>query len=187
MIDKTAFYFVYNLIYIGLAYCSFFFLIYQALPRISIESAAEKKLTAFAVACFSLSLVIVVGFREFNVGTDTGNYYAAWLYGSNLSSGGSDFLFYYMMSLVKNLLGSYQAFLLIVAGVYYYVNYNSLSRFSNYFQANFLFVFFVFISLFFSLSTSINVVRQGFLFHFCCWVFLFLLRITVPRSQRASH
>lgn len=162
MIDSDTFYFLYSLVYFLAAYLCFAFLIRSIIkPEDSRYYINKFGFSEGLVVTLSVFLAILVGFREFNVGTDTGSYYRAWLYDYNLLEGRSDFAFYYIMAFVRMIFDSYQVFLLIIASLFYAVNYKALKNYSRYFDANIFFVFFVFISLFFSLNTSINVVRQG--------------------------
>ncbi len=162
MIDNNTFYFLYDLIYFSVAYCSLLFLIFSLSgSKNNFDQARAAVFTEKLVIAFSILLILLVGFREFNVGTDTGNYFRTWLYDQDLLEGRSDFAFYYMMAFIRIFSESYQVFLLVIASLFYAINYKSLKNFSRYFETNILFVFFIFLSLFFSLSTSINVVRQG--------------------------
>ena len=182
MINSDTFYFLYSIIYFVAAYFCFIFLMKSImLPRTNHRYINKFALPEGLVVIFLLLLAVLVGFREFNVGTDTGNYYRAWLYDHNLVEGRSDFAFYYIMALVRDLFDSYQVFLIIISCLFYAVNYKAFKNYSRCFEANILFVLFVFASLFFSLSTSINIVRQVLSLSF-----LFLGLSYIPDRNRSA-
>lgn len=182
MIDNDTFYFLYNIIYFVAAYFCFIFLMRSImLPRANYSNIRKYALPEGLVVVFLLLLAILVGFREFNIGTDTGNYYRAWLYDYNLVEGRSDFAFYYIMAAVRSLFDSYQVFLLVVSLLFYSANYKAFKNYSRYFDANIFFVLFLFVSLFFSLSASINIVRQGLSLSF-----LFLGLSYIPNRNRSA-
>lgn len=162
MINSDTFYFAYNIACFLAAYFCFALLVRSIIkPGVGYNYTKSFSFSEGLVVTFSIFLAILVGFREFNVGTDTGNYYRTWLYDQDILGVQSDFVFYYIMAFVRELFGSYQVFLLVIASIFYAVNYKALKNYSKYFEVNIFFIFFIFISLFFSLSTSINIVRQG--------------------------
>ncbi|AOY44992.1 hypothetical protein AOT82_2613 [Psychrobacter sp. AntiMn-1] len=161
MINNSLFHLLYSTIYLCIAFCTFFLIVYQNYYKVSYKSKKIISVSKYVVSFFTFILIFLVGFRAFDVGTDTGNYYRVWLYDNKLLESRADFIFYYIMGLIRNIFNSYQVFLLVISSIFYVVNYRSLKKISVNFNSNFLFVFFVFLSLFFSLSTSINIVRQG--------------------------
>lgn len=161
MFNESIFEFSYNLIYLCVLCCTVLFLIYERRQGFLRRPKTTFNLSRSIVIFFILLLIFLVGLRDFNVGTDTSNYFRTWTYGSNILLEKSDIVFYYIMYLVKSVYESYQLFLFIIASIFYIINYKSLQKISNYFEVNLVFVFFIFLSLFFTLSTSINVMRQG--------------------------
>ena len=108
------------------------------------------------------ALMLLVGMRAFDVGTDTGNYFKAWQFKKLDIQFQSDFLFYFLMAMVRQSIDSYQVFLIVISALYYYFSYKALKNFSVTFDVKIIFLTFVFFSLFFYLSSSINIMRQGF-------------------------
>ncbi|WP_289047628.1 EpsG family protein [uncultured Psychrobacter sp.] len=161
MISNSLFHLFYSTIYLCIAFCTFFLIVYQNYYKVSYKSKKIISVSKYIVSFFTFILILLVGFRAFDVGTDTGNYYRVWLFDNSILEGRTDFIFYYIMELIRSIFDSYQVFLLVISSIFYIVNYRSLKKISINFDSNFLFVFFVFLSLFFSLSTSINIIRQG--------------------------
>lgn len=161
MVGRELFYFLYGSIYLISAFFVLMLITYKVISGRRLQTVSEARLAGGSAIALSLLLILIVGFRGFDVGVDTANYYSTWLYSPNLWSFKTDFLFYYLMAAVKAIFESYQVFLLLVALLYYMASYISLAKFSKYFNANIFYVLFVFVSLFFSLSSSTNVVRQG--------------------------
>lgn len=157
MIINDLFYFIYTSVYFLLACFVFFILIYQSRYGGNVVLGYKKdlKLTFF----FLISVTLLIGLRSSSVGTDTINYFYVWQ--GFWETSGSDFLLYSIMSILKYITNSFQFYLFFVAAIFYSVNYFSLRKISSYFYTNTLFLLFIFLSLFVSLSTSINVVRQG--------------------------
>ena len=135
----------------------------------------QNNLGRFLVFFPLISLILLVGFRDYNVGTDTGNYYdGLWLGQSELNFN-NEFLFDLLAIVLKSFDLSYTFFLLLISFLFHIFLYGALSKYAKQFKANLFFAFFACTSLFFFLSMSINVIRQGvslsiLLFSYTLWV-----------------
>lgn len=158
LIDRSTFFVLYDSIY-------YFTAALVILSSLSIElnSDIKKQRSIGKILVFIplISIITLVGLREYNVGTDTYNYYNfLWLANKDFVFT-NDFMFS-LISLVFNSLDlTYTYFLSFVSFLFFYILYISLKKISNFYSSNILFSFFVCLSFFFYQSLSINVIRQG--------------------------
>ncbi|MPS65208.1 EpsG family protein [Chryseobacterium sp.] len=152
----------FNLLY-HLVYALSFLLVLLAVVRIDIYRKAFvanlilKKITITIV----IALIFIIGFREYNVGSDTQSYYYYnWILDAK-STISSEVLFDIIIQFIKSQAFSFTVFLLIIAALFYINIIKSFYNIGKLFNVNVFFLFFIFISLFFSKSLSINVIRQG--------------------------
>lgn len=119
-----------------------------------------NKLSNPFIIFFSILFIGIVGFREYNVGTDTEVYYNQWL-SSAPPVESSEIIFDTLMSTLKKASLSFTSFLLLVAFLFYFFMARSLSKLSHSQKANAFLVVFCLFSLFFTSTMSINIMRQG--------------------------
>lgn len=140
-------------------------------PKSAVTNMFLSKISVIVIFAFFL----LVGFRDYNVGTDTVSYYYYnWILDAK-SPFSLEILFDLIIKVVKDLDLSFTVFLLFISGLFYYNIRKSFRYFSKVFQINIFFLFFVFISLFFARSLAINVIRQGLslsflLLAYSCWL-----------------
>lgn len=158
LISNVNFLYVYNIIYV----CSACFVLMSSLSiEIRKDFFFQNKLGRFLIFLPLVSLIFLVGFREYDVGTDTGNYYNyLWLSNTELNFN-SEFLFNLLVIILKNFNLNYTCFLLLISFLFYVFLYGALEIYTKKFKSNLFISFFLCISLFFFLSMSINVIRQG--------------------------
>lgn len=158
LIDSSLFFILYDSIY-------YFTAALVILSSLSIElnNDIKKQRSIGNILVFIplISIITSVGLREYNVGTDTYNYYRfLWLTNKDFVFA-NDFMFS-LISLVLNSLGlTYTYFLFFISFLFFYILYLSLKKISSFYSSNILFSFFVCLSFFFYQSLSINVIRQG--------------------------
>jgi hypothetical protein len=157
MIERESFFLLHQTLYFLVAFGAILLSIKMLVKkRILSEFSNSKFSSKFFLLCFT----IIVGLRAYNVGTDTGNYYNAWNVYS-LSDVKGDMLYYLIMYGVKIIGLNYQFFLFVDASIFSILLYFSLKNLSKFFKVHQFLLLFAFLSFFFSLSLSINVVRQG--------------------------
>lgn len=110
---------------------------------------------------FILIFICLVGLRAFNVGADTSNYEIHWDQLTGYSSITSDYLFYYLMYYIKVATGDYQYFLFAMSLIFFIPFYLAIRNFSRFLDTSIIFFYFIFVSMFFFSSVTINVMRQG--------------------------
>lgn len=157
MIEREIFYLSYNTLYFFIG----FFLLLTSF-KISLKGGANVilKQNYFISKIIILLLILFVGLRSFKTGTDTINYYSYWLREENFNFG-TDFLLYAILTGLKKIGFSYQFFLLTISFLFFLTLYRAYRNLTKAFKVNLLFFLFCFLSFFFSLTTSINVIRQG--------------------------
>ncbi|QHI27674.1 EpsG family protein [Acinetobacter haemolyticus] len=172
LIDNSTFFNLYNLIY----FCTACLVVVSVLScEIKKDILLQNKLGNYFVFFPLIFLILLVGLREYNVGTDTGNYYNGLWLGEPELNFNSEFLFDLLVILLRNFDLSYTFFLFLVSFLFYVFLYGALKKYTKQFKSNLFFAFFTCISLFFFLSMSINVIRQGvslsiLLFSYTLWV-----------------
>ncbi|SDH02892.1 EpsG family protein [Psychroflexus sediminis] len=171
MIDRPSFFLLFQSIYALIAFGA---LLVSSKVLVSNQHRKDFFSSDVLPNFFILLITIIVGLRAYNVGTDTGNYFKAWNDISSISFS-ADFLYYLVMLLVKYLGYSYQAFLVVDAAIFFITLYVALKKICNYYKINLYLVLFAFLSFFFSLSLSINVVRQGNSLMFLLLAYAFIL------------
>lgn len=118
-----------------------------------------------------IGLILNTGFRSYEVGTDTINYYDFyWLTNPEINFKG-EFLFPLIIKFLHSLNLTYTYFLLLIALLLLSFIYKSLVNYTQLYQANLLMSFFAFMSFFFFSSISINVIRQGLSLSILLYVF----------------
>ena len=157
MIDRPSFFLLFQSIYALIAFGAFL-----VSTKILVSNQHRKDFFSSDILpkFFIALMIIIVGFRAYNVGTDTGNYYRAWNY-SSYADVSADFLYYLVMFTVKSIGYSYQTFLLVDGAIFFLTLFIALKKICHHYKINLYLVLFAFLSFFFSLSLSINVVRQG--------------------------
>ncbi|MEK5754857.1 EpsG family protein [Acinetobacter variabilis] len=171
LVDNITFFYLYNLIY----FCTACLVVVSALSaEIKKDILVQNKLGKFLVFLPLVSLIFLVGLRGYNVGTDTGNYYNELWLGEPELNFNSEFLFDLLAIILRSFDLSYTFFLFLISFLFYVFLYGALKKYTKQFEANLFFAFFVCISLFFFLSMSINVIRQGvslsiLLFSYTLW------------------
>lgn len=158
MIDSFYFSFLYKLAYAFTAVIVVF-------SSISIETKKDyffqKKLGNFLILFPIIILIPLIGLRNFDVGTDTHNYYEIlWLTDSEIKFDG-EFLFFLIAEILKYFNLSYGYFLFLIASLFIFLMYSFVRKVSNSYHSNAFFIFFAYMSMFFFLSLGINVIRQG--------------------------
>ena len=143
--------------------------------EINKDIVRQKKLGSLLVFIPLFLLIILVGFRDFNVGTDTYNYYnILWLTDDNIDYS-SEFLFSLLAGILKYFNLTYSYFLFIIAFLFFSINYLALNKMARFYNSNIFYSFFVYFSFFFFLSLSSNVIRQGISLAFIILAYSFYL------------
>lgn len=172
LINNIDFFILYNLIYFCTACLA---IVSAASSEIKKDTILQNKLGGYLVFFPLISLILLVGFREYNVGADTGSYYnSLWVNTFDIDFDG-EFLFSLIALIMRYFDLSYSSFLLLVAILFYFFTYKSLKNYTKIYKSNVLITFFSCISLLFFLSMSINIIRQGvslsiLLFAYSLWV-----------------
>ena len=158
LIGSADFFKLYDFIYFCVACC----VVVSALSiEINKDNLLQDKIGKYLVIFPLLSLIILTGFRDYDVGTDTENYYNYLWLGQSEVRFNNEFLFDLIASLLKEIGLNYSWFLFLISCLFYYFFYKSLKNYANYYKINLFFIFFACISFFFFLSMSSNVIRQG--------------------------
>ena len=195
LIDKTAFFNLYNLIYFFTA-C---LVLASALSsEIKKDIVLQNKLGQYLVFLPLIFLIFLVGFRGYDVGVDTISYFdILWAETTELNFEG-EFLFDSIALVMRNKGLDFSYFLLLISFLFYIFIYKALKNFTDRFEANLLITFFACMSFFFYLNMSINVIRQGLslsilMFVYSLWVnrkgsiiitiVLLLLTLTIHSSS----
>lgn len=172
LIDNITFFNFYNLIY----FCMAGLVIVSALSsEIRKDILLQNVLSRYLVLFPLTSLIFLTGFREYNVGTDTYNYYQAlWVRQPELNFNG-EFLFDLIALGLRFFELNYTYFLFLIAFIFYFFIYKALKNYTDLYKSNLLIAFFSCISFFFFLSSSINIIRQGvslsiLLFAYSLWI-----------------
>ena len=158
LIDNITFFNLYNLIY----FCTACLVLVSALSsEIKKDVLFQNSLAQYLVAFPLISLVFLVGFREYNVGVDTQSYYKN-LWEDNIKVDFSgEFLLDLMALIFRYFDLSFTLFLFLISFLFYIFLYKALKKYTEIYNSNLLITFFSCISFFFFLSMSINVIRQG--------------------------
>jgi len=120
----------------------------------------NKRIINYLTNTILFLLILIVGLRDYDVGTDTIEYYP-YKWQMNLASNSSELLMDIILKLVKYFNGSFTIFLLVYSTIYFVFFYKSFVNYSKVYKVYPIILFFIFISLFFSESMGINVIRQG--------------------------
>lgn len=173
LIDNITFFNLYNLIY----FCTACLVVMSALSmEVKKDIFFQNRLSQYLVLLPLISLIFIVGFREYNVGTDTLNYYnLLWVNNLEINFSG-EFLFNLIALLFRGLDLGFNFFLLLISSFFYIFLYKSLKIYSEIYKSNLLISFFICISFFFFLSTSINIIRQGLSLVFLMLAFSFWIK-----------
>lgn len=172
LIDNAIFFNLYYLIY----FCTACLVMVSALSsEIKKDTLIQNSLGKYLVFFPLISLMFLTGFREYNVGTDTYNYYQAlWVRQPELNFN-SEFLFDLIALGLRFFELNYTYFLFLIAFIFYIFIYKALKNYTDLYKSNLFITFFSCISFFFFLSSSINIIRQGvslsiLLFAYSLWV-----------------
>lgn len=158
LIDNFYFSIFYNLIYFFTAVMILMLSLYVEVNR---SYLSTRKLSNILVFLPVILLISLLGSRDFNVGTDTYTYYQIlWLTDSRIEIR-SEFLFFLIAKILKYFNLSYSYFLFVISSLFTFIMGFFVRRVSTTYRVNSLFVFFAYMSMFFFLSLSINIIRQG--------------------------
>lgn len=172
LIDNINFFKLYNLIY----FCTACLVIVSVLSlEIKKDLLLQNKLGGYLILFPLISLIFLIGFRQYDVGADTINYYRDLWVGAPEVNFNGEFLFNLIAWVMQYFDLSYSNFLLLVAILFYFFTYKSIKKYTELYKSNLLITFFSCISLFFFLSMSINIIRQGvalsiLLFAYSLWI-----------------
>jgi hypothetical protein len=158
LIDRSIFFILYDSIY-------YFTAALVVLSYLSIEFnndvIRQRSVGKILVFIPLISIIILVGLRDYNVGSDTYNYYnIVWLTEEKISFD-TEFLLLFLSKIIKYLGLNYSYFLFVTATIFFSVIYVSIKKISNFYNSNILYSFFAYFSMFFFLNMSINIIRQG--------------------------
>ncbi|TCB80444.1 EpsG family protein [Acinetobacter sp. ANC 4173] len=172
LIDNAVFLNLYNLIYFITACLVVASVLSSEIKK---DVILQNKLGQYLVIFPLISLILLVGFRAYDVGTDTGNYLNILWYETLEIDFNGDFLFGLIASVLRFFDLNFSCFLLLISFLFYIFTYKSLKNYSDIYESNVLISFFACMSFFFYLSMSINVIRQGvslsiLLFAYSLWV-----------------
>lgn len=158
LIAESDFFLLYNIAYGILFLFAILTILYLDIRNTNYKSTKLSSTLSFVIILF---FTIIVGLREYNVGTDTYNYHLFnWVYGYR-SESHTEIIFDTLITILKKFNLTFTAFLSIISVLFYYFVYRALKNFSAHLEINVLIIAFIFFSLFFSKSLSINVIRQG--------------------------
>ncbi|AQY21604.1 EpsG family protein [Riemerella anatipestifer] len=147
---------LYHTLYGMLAFVSLLFVLKVDLKRRHIPIKLMKYISITLIVVFS----IIVGFRTVEVGTDTGIYYYQWIADIPYESI-TEIVFYFLMKFIKSFDLSFSVFLIIVSSLYYFFTFKAFENLSKKYDTSIILLLLSFISLFFSNSMAINIIRQG--------------------------
>ncbi|MGV0939090.1 EpsG family protein [Empedobacter sp. ULE_I140] len=157
MNDKLIFDSLYNILYFSFALSVLLF-------SFQIDFKGYTKITHKIGKCLTLfflvAYILLIGTRAYDVGTDTVNYYK-FNWQMDTKSDGGEFLLVWIVQFVKIIGGSFTWFLLLISFIFFYLNYKTYYQIGKIFNTNVIFILFSLISLFFTKSLSINIIRQG--------------------------
>lgn len=157
-IDNFYFPLLYNLIYFITA-C--FVFISSLSIEVNKDYLRQIKLGRVLILLPVIFLIPLIGLRELNVGSDTLSYYVIlWLTDTSIDYS-SEFLFVLIAETIKYFNLTYGYFLFLIASLFVFLMYSFVRKISISYHSNALFVFFAYMSMFFFLSLSINIIRQG--------------------------
>ncbi|MEG1591924.1 EpsG family protein [Chryseobacterium sp.] len=157
LIHKEDFTIVFNLVY-----AITFLIVFFAAIRLDALRSKKPSFKLWNKIGFIIIIIyiLLIGFRAYDVGTDTGNYYLFnWQLG--YKSIGFELLFDWLIRIIKLMGLSFTVFLLLISFCFFYSFYRAFKNIAAYYNISVLFIIFSFISLFFVSSLSINVIRQG--------------------------
>src|SRR5690606_30699237 len=112
LIDNSTFFNLYNLIY----FCTACLVVVSVLScEIKKDILLHNKLGNYFVLFPLIFLILLVGLREYNVGTDTGNYYNTLWLGEPKLNFNSEFLFDLLVIILRNFDLNYTFFLFLIS------------------------------------------------------------------------
>ncbi len=147
--------FTYFLIY---AFFVFFALLFAL--KVDVRRKQAQTLGVLVSVFFVIALIVLFGFRDFKVGTDTLMYKYQFTYYKKIDFG-AEFMINWLMSTLHLFTNDPRAYIFILSSIFLVVIFWASILFSRYFQYNVLFVFFSFISFYYFENLGINIVRQG--------------------------
>lgn len=157
LISKDTFKILYIALFIMLAYC-----VLLSSLVIDLKKKFHSKIINFLAGLFVITYIILIGFRAYNVGTDTINYYTFYWKMNFPPECNTEVLFYWLIQGIKAIEGSsFTSFLMLISLLFFGFIFKGFKRISKYYNTSVAFVLFSFMALFFASSLSINVVRQG--------------------------
>lgn len=158
LIDNTDFYDIYNLIY----FCTACLVVVSALSsEIKKDILLQNELGKYLVVFPLVSLIFLVGFRGYDVGTDTRNYHDI-LWNNNIEiKFFGEFLFDLIALIFRFFNLSFSFFLFFISFLFFTFVFKASKNYTDFFKSNLFITFFSYMSFFFFLSMSVNVIRQG--------------------------
>jgi len=158
LIDNNSFHLYFNLLYAITGYLAVLSSFSNEFKKDILTQNALSQYLTFPVI---ILLSILIGFRAYDVGTDTGNYYySLWQQRPEIELNG-EFLFPLIAIILQYFQLNFTYFLFLIAILFFYFLYKALKNYTQLYQANILMALFSSMSFFFFLSLSINVIRQG--------------------------
>lgn len=170
LIEKNTFDFLYVLLYFFIAFISIILIIELDFKK-KIYINREKFFSIIFICLF----ILIVGLREYSIGVDTSNYYL-YSWEMNIRSDlSTEILFDYIIECFKWLGLTFTHFLFFVAALFYLFLLKAVINFSKNTSSSIFLLLFSYLSFFFVLSMSINIIRQGLslsllLFAYSLWL-----------------
>lgn len=172
LINNVNFNMLYNISYFFVAFLVVVSILSVEINKDYVKQQKYGKILVFMPVFF---LIPLIGLRDYNVGTDTTNYYnIVWLTNESITFD-TEFLFSLLAKIIKYLGLGYSSFLFIIATIFILTNYIAIKRICNFYNSNILYAFFTYFSMFFFLSISINIVRQGISLSFLLLAYSYLI------------
>lgn len=174
IVGEPTFTIVYTILYILFFIVVFYFFLVKNLTGKNLSKSISNILSAIYIVALSL----IVGLRTYNIGVDTETYKISWDY--DVKSTNNELVFDFLMSFVKFLGLPFGIFLLIVSLSFHLAIYRALKNITDYFKVDLHYIIFCLFSLFFVLSMSINVIRQGL----SLAILLYAYSLSLNKSKR---
>lgn len=158
LIDNFSFFIFYNIIYF---FTAFLVVISVLSIEINKDCLKQKEIGSILVFLPVFFLVILIGLRDFSVGTDTYNYYNLLWNEELVLKFDGDFLFTFLAIFLRYFDLEYSYFLFLIAFLFIFTTYITFKKITKFYYSNILYLFFTYLSFFFFLNMGINIIRQG--------------------------
>lgn len=148
-----------------LKYYLFYFIVSLVALIIATQSEIKKnevssKISNKLLFITSIAFIVLFGFRDTDIGTDTNAY--LFMFNEYVSfSFETSILLYYIFDIFHVFDFQFQFFLIIMSALFIGILAVSINRNSRIIESNPFMIFFIFISLFYFQSLGINVIKQG--------------------------